>query len=337
MNIDPRQLVQVLRADDVQALRAWLEGGSDANLRVGPGIPILALAVQVGAMDCVRELVEKKADVNAKDGQGQSVGLYATAIDHPEIMTLLIQAGLELNQPLGDDGVTLLMNLATAGYSRTVQVLIDHGATIDAQDEQGWTALLCALSNAHERTAAILIERGADVNLATRDGMTPLMAAVEKNLPNTVGQLLARGASKTARNGAGHTAAKIAVLSGNMSILMRLESVETPPGLDLMGLDPKSRAAAHTLIQAARANDVAMLKELLAAGVDVNARGELQTTALHKAARANAVEAVCFLLDAGADVQLRDTDGHTAIFDAAYREYEEVVELLEKRGLSRYE
>lgn len=81
---------------------------------------------------------------------------------HREMVQVLIDAGAELNEPLG----------AAAGINNrpAVELLLDHGATIDGT--AGWTPLEEALYWNSQDVIALLLERGAKVqNLRTAAGL----------------------------------------------------------------------------------------------------------------------------------------------------------------------
>jgi hypothetical protein len=84
------------------------------------------------------------------------------------------------------------------------------------------------------------------------------------------------------------------------------------------------------LVDAAEKGDAKIVRELLAAGADVNhtKEGDDGMTALFKAALAGQLQAVQALIDAGADVDKGATDGGTPLTIAAFKGHLEVVKAL---------
>lgn len=75
--------------------------------------------------------------------------------------------------------VTELMNAVRNGETETVNRLLKNGGEdVNAQDEQGWSALFYAIYRGDAAMVQKLLDRGADVNLQDRDGATPLIAAI---------------------------------------------------------------------------------------------------------------------------------------------------------------
>ena len=101
---------------------------------------------------------------------------------------------------------------------------------------------------------------------------------------------------------------------------------------------PSTAAVAATVgkrfLSAAAYGDAETAQRLLREGVDVNARDELQHTALHHAAAAGDLAMSRLLLDAGADVSVRGVDGDDACHMAASQGHEEVLQLLMDKGAS---
>ena len=71
---------------------------------------------------------------------------------------------------------------------------------------------------------------------------------------------------------------------------------------------------------------------LLAAGADVNAKGDGGWTPLHHAACGAHTDVVAVLLDAGADVNARGEYDWTPLRSATYYGYREIADLLREKG-----
>ncbi|HTA47180.1 MAG TPA: ankyrin repeat domain-containing protein [Bryobacteraceae bacterium] len=118
----------------------------------------------------------------------------------------------------------------------------------------------------------------------------------------------------------------------------RWDDLETARLLIRAGADAKiaNHDGATPMFLAAQSGSVAMIAELLKAGVDLNApvlsHGE---TALMMASRSGSVDAVKLLLDRGARIDAKDTlRGTTALMWAAEQGHAAVVELLAARRAS---
>ena len=86
------------------------------------------------------------------------------------------------------------------------------------------------------------------------------------------------------------------------------------------------------LHQAAWSNDLDKVKQLIADGADVNAKGLFGKTPLHCAAWGNAREAAVLLLERGADVHAKGLFGKTPLHGAAQNNSREVAVLLLANG-----
>jgi len=79
------------------------------------------------------------------------------------------------------------------------------------------------------------------------------------------------------------------------------------------------------LHKAAKAGDIATVKQLIQGGTDVNAQNTDNRTALHKAAREGHLDVVRYLCEQGAYVDFRDMYCSTALLNAAWEGHLDVV------------
>ncbi len=69
----------------------------------------------------------------------------------------------------------LLLDFAIKdGFVDIAELLLDHGAHVDAAGFRGNTSLITASQNGHEDSVTLLLARGANVKASDADGMTAL-------------------------------------------------------------------------------------------------------------------------------------------------------------------
>lgn len=116
-------------------------------------------------------------------------------------------AAVKTQDELNED----LLLQAKLGSVSGVQRALDQGATINAQDERGGTALHWAASVNDTQMATFLLSSGAGVNFRNKAGWTPLHEAARHDALDRVNYLqvarilLDRGADVNARTNDGMT------------------------------------------------------------------------------------------------------------------------------------
>lgn len=86
-------------------------------------------------------------------------------------------------------GCNLLL-FATMTKTKTVRVLIEHGAHVNAKDESHSTALHLASSKGSYGAVRLLIQHGANVTAKDRNNRTPLHLALSWVCHTTATQLI---------------------------------------------------------------------------------------------------------------------------------------------------
>ena len=143
----------------------------------------LRAATRAGDVAKATELIERGADVNAKDETEQSAYLLATSEVGPDpaMLELMLESGAEIDAKDSYNG-TGLIRAAHRGYPEIVRRLLAAEIELDHVNRLGWTALLEAIilgdgGPDHVETVRLLVEAGADVDLADGAGVTPRMHA----------------------------------------------------------------------------------------------------------------------------------------------------------------
>ena len=106
------------------------------------------------------------------------------------------------------------------GDLEQVRALIDAGADLDAQGDNGETPLITAIIEGHVLVASLLIDRGAGIQARNKGGFTPLHAAAYANAIEIAEKLLSRGADvKDQMNKAGVTPLSVASEEGHPGLV----------------------------------------------------------------------------------------------------------------------
>ncbi len=117
------------------------------------------------------------------------------------------------------NGVPMLCLAARSRHKSIVELLLDRGATIDAQSEdRGYSALMDAVQQGDESLLDKLLKRGAQTDLQSKDGQTALILAVGRSDAAIAKSLLSQGANPDIADKLGLSAKKYAKLFHNASI-----------------------------------------------------------------------------------------------------------------------
>ena len=154
---------------NIEAVKQQLANGTDVNAQNGPvGRTPLHEAALRGHKEVVELVIDKDADVNAKNWEGGTPLHYAALTGRKEIAELLIDNGADVNAK-DDDGSTPLRYAVGWGHKEIVELLIANGADVNVKSKFGETPLDLAIINNETETAAILRKHGAKTGEELKD------------------------------------------------------------------------------------------------------------------------------------------------------------------------
>ena len=210
----------------------------------------------------------------------------------------LIQTGADVNVQ-NEQGMTALMMASQNGHVELVVELIEAGANMDTKSYCGDTALIYATKEEKIYCVQKLIELGANVNIQGEYGRTALMRAfhVVNGSGKFIEALLEGGANPDIMDNDGMTALAWAIERENLYSMDKLISAGATPSI---GLSPS------------HVSDVAILRKLLEAGVDVNFMFDISSTDCNRS-----IHVLKELIRAGADLSSADEKGNTLLIRAA--------------------
>ena len=242
---------------------------------------------------------------------------------HKAVTQLLLDHGADV-EAADNNGFTALIRAAFEGHEAVTKLLLDHRADVAAATKNGQTAMIQAAFGGHEAVTKLLLDHGADVATAENNGQTALMLAAAGGHEAVAKVLLDHGADVAATNN-GPTALMLAAAGGHEAVTKLFLN----DGADVAAADNNAGTA---LIHAAFGGHEAVAKVLLDHGADVAAATNNGRTALMLAAADGHEALTKLLLNNGADVSAADEDGATALIHASFGGHEAVAKVLLDHG-----
>jgi len=160
-------LIKIVRSGNIEQLKESLAGGANIEARTQHGDTILEIASDVGNYQIASCLIEKGANLNSQNVDNWVPLMSAVDKGHSDVVELLLEKGAKADfiANNGKEGqVTALFLAVKNGDIKIINILLDWGADINQQNDEGWTALMTAVVMARADLVKILIEKGADVN-----------------------------------------------------------------------------------------------------------------------------------------------------------------------------
>jgi uncharacterized protein len=237
------------------------------------------------------------------------------------MMDMLNKCGLSITT-VDRKGNTLLMIAANKGQKAAAECLLQHGVSINADNNDGHTALHAASagrSNENATIVELLLAHGADVHKCTNDGTTALDIAAYQGNKDCARVLIAAGADIIHANSNGYQSLHQAIVGQQSAVVQLLlehgatavmNNVQPAKCYQIVNGTACCCTQATALMMCCTIETV---KVLLAAGADVHVTNDAGDTCLHLAARHKlSVPVICLLIKAGADLHAVNNDGKTA-------------------------
>ena len=201
------------------------------------------------------------------------------------------------------DGMTGLHVAAMRGFVSIAKVLVDNGATIDAEDDCGCTPLYLAARSNQLQFFNYLLSQKSSVNLANNEGYTPLHVAARY----------------------GHTTIISALFNPlHVQPSGREELCSEMSRLEINNEETKCETTMEVSPQEASCPITCI--------ANIDACTNDGCTSLSLAARFGHLETVNMLLEQTPDVEIEDNSGKQALHEAASNNHKKIVDALLNYG-----
>ena len=322
-----RDLVDVVKSDDIDSLQEGFEGNRDkiakgcaacdarglsaitlaaelnrlsmVELMLKHGVDVnsqnmvggwtaLHTACSQGHIDMVKLLIGDSADIEIGDNEGWAPLHFAASNDCLEIINLLLSSGCDINKKTTVEGYTPLYVACQQGYPAVVERLLQAGADWKEKDNEGWAVLHCACQKNKKEIVKVLIDK---------------VLGRQKDLKAFVQEMTNEGV----------TAAYIAAQNGFDDILQLLL-----PYCDLLNsFECEGSSPIHVASQSGHTKVVETLLKHCPDLIDIEAKNETGWSAIHFACQENRVDVLKVLVDNGVKLDKVTKEGHTALHIAA--------------------
>ena len=326
-NIDTKRkdgtnaLLCACRTGQSESVKFLLEEGANVNVTKPDGNTCLHVAVKGNCnKEALQKCIENGTSINAMNNEGKTALIFACESAQTGSVALLLKEGGDPNISDAYGFTSLHSAVVACCTNETLHEIINHQVNIDAQNNNGRTALWIACIFRQQETVKILLKAGSNSNIADHEGHTSLSAAVFGNCSkNIIRTMIKHGANVNATNKESVTALMLASKEGNVDAMNILINA----GADQTFEDDDGNTWINYAIHGDCKKEV--FQSIIDLGTDVNAMNKFNVTALMMACEKGNVDAINVLINAGANMAIKDADGDTWIHYAIYGDCEKEV------------
>ena len=296
-----QRVIDAVNAGNYERLDQLLINGDKANLDVilPTGDTLLTQVLRTGNLTIARRLVEGGANINKKNRRGE---------------TPLMMASMK----------------GLVDFMKTT--LFPMKVDVDAQDNNGDTALHFAILNGQEVAANLLIDQGTEVRITNSAKKNSEVLAREMGMINLLKRII--NIIDSQRGRPDRNKVKAAVIEGNINFIDEVLALDPAIIVDYADLNLLFLAVREIKEEfiASRMVDILLTRQ-----ANPNGFSGSRDIPLVEAVKKNRKLILNQLLDYKADTNLQDEAGLTAVIHAVKANSPELVEsLINKNALKRY-
>lgn len=194
-------LLAAIRFGHFNVFEALLRAGANIESQNIDCLTPLLTAIKYGRADICERLLEAGANTEARDKRGNTPLFSSLSRADEAIVRLLLgRCNLDIRD---EDGNTALIKLVRSSHAKQasaakllglMQILLQHGASVEVTDSSGRTPLLLAAACGDIPASSLLLDHKANINATDNTGRSPLMHASAQGNDGLVRLYLSRSA-----------------------------------------------------------------------------------------------------------------------------------------------
>jgi ankyrin repeat protein len=270
-----------IQLGNLRIIEELLKRGADINLKNKKGYFPLHLGVQAGNLEVIKILLKKEALIDIEDKEGQTPLYFAIANKNLNIIKELLDNGADINKkysPL----LVLFKEHKNINHEYIIQILdlfAQFKVDLGVKDEEGNTMLHLAAKKGILNLVQYLLEKGIDPNIVNDNGDTPLHQALAGEqgefMVEIVKALREKYANFNAQNNEGDTFLHKALRNYKYNGSIK-ELLDSKADVNI-----SNKKGVTPLHIAARRIDIKQVEELLEKNANINALDEEGSTPFH--------------------------------------------------------
>lgn len=216
-------LMQAIRNDDVVQVGVLLNSNADVKFADADGDNALMYAALYSTANCMKMLLDKGADPNAKNKLGETALMWCSQDLYK--VTLLLNHKASPNILTEEKNTAFLTACVGASQSSIIRLMLQHGADPLVVNSRNETSLIYVSQFGDTADARLLVKAGVNVNAKGKDGQSALFYAIKTVNKAMVFWLLDNGADGEQLDSYKSSPLSYAVTIGDMDMVKRFLSL----------------------------------------------------------------------------------------------------------------
>jgi len=169
------ELAEAIENDSIVKVKALCKAGTDLTIPIDAGLeygledpdnmPVLFYAIRkYASIELIEVLLQYGCDIREIDEDGLSAIDISIKFKREDMITFCVNKGMNVNDTHRPSGITPIVLASCFNNTSIVQLLINYGAEINAQDKNGMSAKDYAKKLGQKKMVLFLNERGAKFN-----------------------------------------------------------------------------------------------------------------------------------------------------------------------------